>query len=313
MFHCDPDNLEDPRWQHAIPEPYEEQPEMTEEEFDEGDLEDVLKAIRHQNRFQTLEHLQPIRHNAHSVKAEEAKCLGRDSYMCVATGNPSSSVFWFIPFTWNDTANHMNATGELRRGALHLAGVSLMDGPSPPCNARALGGSHKVWNMVCVDKNLYQYLKDGLCAFKYVASRPPHGGEVGIHLEFHWMPVLQPRYGRKMNIGRCGASNDFRQLLVEIEQFQKDPHRLQVSDQYGKVVDKDGEPLQSGKPIFIEVPEVDAEQFVTGVKVHWACALFAALCGAAGKAWLLSGERAEDESSHERRDETEEADEEEEE
>lgn len=291
MLHLDPDNLEDPRWQHAIPEPLE--PGMSDEEFEECDHEAFCKAIVHRYRFSTLEHLQPVRRSRSTVKAEEARCRSRDEGTCVVTGKPLPQIFSFIPFTWNDTVEHMNHTGDTRRGIFDL-GVRLLDGPNPPCNARALGGSHKAWSMLCIGKDLCRYLKNGLCAFKWLTNNPAPDDpdDIEITLQFHWMPILELRYGRKMDINRRGARNDYRKLVEDIKSFDQGP---QVTHKYGTVMDGYGKPLRSGHLIHITMPKQDAEQCRDAVKVHWACVVYAALCGAAGRPWLLSDE-AQDQS-----------------
>ncbi|CAG7566425.1 unnamed protein product [Fusarium equiseti] len=293
MLHVDPNNLEDARWQNAIPELMEEQPEFGEELYYEGGLEAMDKAWKYRSRFQTAEYLQPVRRSRSTVKAEEAKCQSRDKGRCVVTGKPLPQVFWFIPFTWNDTVDHMNATGQDFCGCLHLAGVNLMDGLTPPCSVRKLGGSHKAWNMLCVDLDLQRYLKDGLCAFKWLTNDPTPNGEVRVTLQFHWMPILERRCGLKMNIDRRGKRNDLRKLVEDIRNFNQGPH---VTHKYGTVMDKYGKPLRSGYLIYITMPKQDAEQCRDAVKVHWACVVYTALCGAAGKPWLLAAE-AEDQST----------------
>ncbi|KAI1073150.1 hypothetical protein LB507_009131 [Fusarium sp. FIESC RH6] len=290
MLHLDPDNLEDPRWQHAIFVPLEEQPELNDEMYAKGDPHAINKAIAYRNRFKTMEHLQPIRRS--TVKSEEAKCRSRDNGRCPLTDKPSSLIFWFMPFTWNDTVEHMNALGELCCGSFDLAGVSLFEGLTPPCNVSALGGSHKVWNMLLVDKDLHPYLKLGLCAFKHFASKALNGGEVKVTLQFQWMPILRLRYGRTMSLDTSKPNDDFEKLVRDILHFRQGP---QVTEEYGKVMDKDGNPIESGRLVHITMSEEDAKQFVAAVKVHWACVLFTALCGGAGRAWLSSGEASKDE------------------
>ena len=295
MLHLNPYNLEDPRWQHAIPVPLEEQPELAElYDQDELDPEAINKAIVYRNRFKTSEFLRPVRRSRSTVKAEEARCWSRDKGICVVTGKPSPHTFYFIPFTWNDTVEHMNATGEISCGIFDL-GVSLFDGPTPPLNVSALGGSHKAWNMLSVDLALHRYLKYGLCAFKWLATDPAPNGEVRVTLQFHWMPLLELRWGKRMNINRRGARNDFRKLVEDIKNFDQGP---QVTHKYGTVMDKYGKPLRSGQLIYIAMSKQDAEQCRDAVKVHWACVVYTALCGAAGRPWLLAAE-VEDESREE--------------
>ncbi|KAH7198752.1 uncharacterized protein B0J16DRAFT_410226 [Fusarium flagelliforme] len=295
MLHLDPDNLEDPRWQHAIFVPLEEQPPL-----DGLYAQDVLdhdvinQSIIYRNRFKTLECLRPVRRSRSTVKAEEAKCWNRDKGTCVVTGKPLGHIFYFIPFTWNDTVEHMNATGEIVGGIFDL-GVDLFDGPTPPCNVSALGGSHKAWNMLSVDLVLRRYLKDGLCAFQWLTTDPAPNGEVRVTLQFHWMPLLELRWGQRMNINRRGSRNDFRKLVEDIKNFDHGP---QITHKYGTVMDKQGKPLRSGQLIHIMMSKQDAEQCRDAVKVHWGCVVYTALCGAAGRPWLLAAE-VEDESREE--------------
>jgi hypothetical protein len=45
---------------------------------------------------------------------EEAECLERDGKGCVVLGTENPMVSHIIPYTWNDTKEHNNATGGIK-------------------------------------------------------------------------------------------------------------------------------------------------------------------------------------------------------
>ena len=138
---------------------------------------------------------------------EIAKCRKRDKDVYAVTGNRHPVVFWFVSRTWNDTKDHNDAMGNLEGSSLDVANVEIRD---DILSATELGKTHKAWNMMLVDPNLYACLVQGLCAFKFEAieeiQKPTlhdndrdndHRGEnVHVVLRFYWMPELTPRFNQ---------------------------------------------------------------------------------------------------------------------
>ena len=289
MLHLDPDNLKDPKWQHAVYKLPCPQPDSLDIPWE--DWQTHCKARKYHIRFRAKSDLPPVLRNT----AEEAKCLDRDGHKCVATGKSSPRVFYFIPFTWNDTFEHMNATGSVRGGAI-LADTDLLSGPDPAVSVTKLGATHVAWNMLSIDSVLYSYLKDGLCAFRYAKGQEQLLGEgrVQVTLNLYWMPMLKGRFGLLMDLDK-----DWPTLCGELARFE---NCSQESFEYGKLRTEAKAPVLSGHAVKITLPEDDVTQFKNAVNVHWASIVFTAVCGAAGRPWLLSGDDPEDESMMKRQD-----------
>lgn len=279
MLHLDPNNLKDPKWQHTILKPLDEQPELKDIPYE--DVKAWDKAMEYHSRFEADPDCRPVPRNT----AVEAECLTRDENVCVVTGKASPRVFYFIPFTWNDTVEHMNATGSVHDGSI-LTNTSLTTWPDPPVSVQKLGATHKLWNMLSIDPVLYNYFKDGLCAFKYLSLVEVGNNAVQVNLEFHWMPRLKPRFGQTMDL-----ELDWKTVYGELDRLHDCP---QESQEYGKVQAKNRQPLQTGHVIARKLSRQDAGQFVDAVNVHWASVSFTAFCGGAGHPWLLSGKDPKD-------------------
>ncbi|KAJ4013775.1 hypothetical protein NW766_006014 [Fusarium irregulare] len=290
MLHLNPKNLTAPHWKHAVPVPLERQPEPENVPWDEG-VEAYEKAMAYHSRFQTGSDLQSV--PLYKQQMEEAKCRERDEDKCLVTGRPKPRVFWIIPSTWNNTVENMDATGNLHTGCRPLTGIDLLDGPNPPCSVNELGTTHYSWNMMCIDRALYNYLNDGWCAFKYLFHRDHDNDNFKVTLGFHWMPKLEPLFGQPIDI------NIFWTLFsAQMEKFDNCPPPPGL--EYGQVRDKSGELLKSGYRFDVLVPKQYVGQFQSGIDVHWACIRFTALCGAAGRPWLLSGMDPEDDTMQDR-------------
>lgn len=287
MLHFDPKNLTLPHWKHAVPVPLEYQPKV-EELPDDHDFEAFEKSLAYHTRFNTNPDLSPVLCDP----VEETKCNLRDKGMCVVTGKPTDRTFWIIPLTWNDTVEHNDATGALHMGCTVLTGINLAEKPYPACNAHTLGATHKAWNMLSIDEIVYRYMKDGFCALEYQEGEDEEheNGSVTLTLKFKWMPKLRGRFGLVIDVHR-ELPNDWTTMYKELESFQNCP---QPSNRHGKVLTQEGKPLRSGHIINITMSGRDARQFRSAIKVHWGCVKFTALCGAAGRPWLLSGKHPED-------------------
>ncbi|KAJ4129889.1 hypothetical protein NW768_006859 [Fusarium equiseti] len=292
MLHLDPKNLVLPVWSHAVPVPLEPQPSPEDVPWDNG-VEAYEKAVAYQARFKTKSDLQSV--PLDKQRMEEAECRKRDENKCVVTGRLNPRIFWIIPSTWNNTVENMNATGNLHSGCLALTGIDLLDGPNPPCSALELGTTHKSWNMLCIDPVLYNYLIDGWCAFKYLFHEEDinNSNNVKVTLEFHWMPKLEALFGEPVVINEIWTL-----FSQQMGRFGNCPPPSDL--EHGKVRDKSGELLKSGYRFDVLVPKQHVAGFQLGIEVLWTCARFTALCGAAGRPWLLPGMDPEDESMRER-------------
>jgi len=288
MLHIHPKNLTLSHWKHAVPVPLERQPKV-EDLPEDYDLEAFEKSLAYHTRFNTNPNLPP----ALCDPMEKVKCQRRDKGMCVVTGKPTDQIFWIIPFTWNDTVEHNDATGALHVGGTVLTGVNLAEEPNPACIAQTLGATHRAWNMLAIDKTVYRYLRDGYCALEYQEGKDEESDndEVKVTLKFHWMPKLSARFGLPMNIHQQ-PGNDWYMMRDQLKAFQDCPPHTH----HGKVVTQKGEVLQSGHIVNITMPKRDAPHFKKAIKVHWGCIKFTALCGAVGRPWLLSGKFPEEES-----------------
>ncbi|KAI1073010.1 hypothetical protein LB507_009128, partial [Fusarium sp. FIESC RH6] len=288
MLHLDLKNLTSPHWKHAVPMPLEPQPEV-EELPDDHDHEHWKRSRAYHTRFNTNPDLTPVLCDP----VEEATCNLRDQGKCVVTGKPSTRTFWILPFTWNDTVEHNDATGRLHIGCTVLTGINLAEKPYPTCNAHILGATHKAWNMLSIDETVYRYMKDGFCALEYQEDDDEEyeNGNTKLTLKFNWMPKLRARFGLAMDI-HSELPNDWTMMYKDLDAFENCP---QPTDRHGEVLTQEGKPLRSGHIINITMPERDARRFRSAIKVHWGCIKFTALCGAAGRPWLLSG-KPEDKS-----------------
>jgi hypothetical protein len=271
MFHLNPENLDHPVWAHSLPS---DDPDKIETPAQRAQF--LLFPLFKTNRLLPDRILDT---------KEETKCRTRDENVCVVTGKsgPEPELFWLIPSTWNDTVAHNDATGRVSLAGTALVPAELLHLKHPVCNTHRLGGTHEAWNMLCVDPELHKYLKDGRGAFKYVDSENLPGGSVKVTLEFYWMPQLRGRFGQVI-----GTESGWQDLIDELQTVQVKGYPPPASD-YNELFTKSGTPLRSGHPIHITMSTQDAKRFKSVVGIHWACVLFTALCGAAGRPELLSG------------------------
>ncbi|RGP71341.1 hypothetical protein FSPOR_3462 [Fusarium sporotrichioides] len=164
MLHLNPSNFVDRAWAPALPETLDLRPDNDDENNDD-DVDAFLRAYDYDYFFRTDTDLQDYPQDID----EEAKCRKRDGDVCVVTGKANPKIFWFFPSTLNDTVRNNDMTGNLAGTGGTITGVLLttIRRPNPFCSRRKLGGSHKAWNMLCIDPALYKPLTSGLCAFKH--------------------------------------------------------------------------------------------------------------------------------------------------
>uniref|UniRef100_A0A4E9EIY9 HNH nuclease domain-containing protein n=1 Tax=Gibberella zeae TaxID=5518 RepID=A0A4E9EIY9_GIBZA len=253
MLLLNPNNSNDSAWAHAVPETLDLRPDHS------GDIDDdYLDALTDPDLRDYPEDID-----------EEDKCRKRDGDVCVVTGKANPKIFWFSPSTLNNTVRNNDMTGNLAGpgGMITGAPFLVIRMPNPFCNKRKLGGSHKAWNMLCVDPALYKPLTSGLCAFKHHEDMPRLKGRFGqtFDMETDWQPLMD----------ELQASQD--KSYPPPSSFEKQP------------ITTSGEPLRSGHVTYVTVPEQDVRHLKSAVKVHWACSMFTSLCGASGRPYLLSG------------------------
>ncbi|KAF5569293.1 hypothetical protein FPHYL_2108 [Fusarium phyllophilum] len=219
------------------------EPQPTYSDVDSGDMDVDFKKLlrRHVRTIPTLEdHLRD--------EAEAVKCRARDGNICVVTGKPNPKTYHILPFTCNDTVNHNNNTAYVRKGA----GILLLKDISAQApyvsNSRALGGSDKAWNQLCLDPEFYNWWAKGYCAFKFMGSQDIGEGMEMVTLQFRWMPQIKKRSG--------GSTL--------------------------RATTKTGAPLRSGHLIHICLPKDDVERLEVVINLQWCSILFMAFIGAAG-------------------------------
>ncbi|OBS28286.1 hypothetical protein FPOA_02227 [Fusarium poae] len=283
MLYLNPDNINGPAWAHSVPETLDIRPDST---ADEEGLAAFVRALDYDSQFRTDNDLEDYPLGVY----EEVKCRKRDEDVCVVTGNNNPKIFWFFPPTLNDTKIHNDMTGNLAGSGDFVTGVNLRADrePDPFCNMHQLGGSHKAWNMLCIDPALYNPLTSGLCAFKHFEDTTLENGNVEVTLQFHWMPRTKGRFGKAFDM-----ESDWQNLMDELQVSQDNNYPPPLSFQ-DEPITKSGEPLRSGHLIHVIVPEQDVQYLKSAVKVHWACSMFTSLCGASGRPYLLSGKEYDD-------------------
>ncbi|QPC76678.1 hypothetical protein HYE68_007430 [Fusarium pseudograminearum] len=287
MFHLDPNNLTEDAWSHAKPRLPHYQHPVNQELFD-MEPEVIKAAMYYDSCFKTDPELLPV----HPNKEQETLCLERDGRKCVLTGESNIRIFYFIPITWNDTVDHNNATGMLKQASADLADINLVNAPDKICSIRELGSSHKAWNMLCVEDHLYDHLVKGLCAFRFMGYERMRGGKALTKLVFYWMPRLPELSNfdldNETSFDMDSQHSRFTQEAVELIK-RLDEYYGQGCPAMFEETSEIGMRIRSGQEVDIEMSKEDAEKFESAVKVHWACVLFTALCGGAGRAWGLTG------------------------
>lgn len=222
-------------------------------------------------------------------REEEAKCLDRDGKVCVVLGTANPMVSHIIPYTWNDTKEHNNTTGDIKVRARGLFRANLSGAARYVCNPHELGGTDKVWNMMCLHPELHKLWAKGYCAFKYICTENSDENESKVTLQFRWMPQIKKRLGLEIDIHGTGPGSDWQQWIEELNVFHSrgspPPPPCQEALRH---LTESGDPLLSGHLIHIRMPTNDTKRFGEVIDIQWACILFTALVGATGNPELLS-------------------------
>ncbi|KAI1025147.1 hypothetical protein LB504_009841 [Fusarium proliferatum] len=222
-------------------------------------------------------------------REEEAKYLDRDGKTCVVLGTANPMVSHIIPYTWNDTKEHNNMTGDIKVRARGLFRANLSGAARYVCNPQQLGGTNKVWNMMCLHPELHKLWAKGYCAFKYIRTENSNENESKVTLQFRCMPQIKKRLGQEIDIHDTGPGSDWQQWIEELNVFhsQGSPPPTPCQEALRHLT-KSGDPLLSGHLIHINMPPDDTKGFAEVIDIQWACILFTALVGATGNPELLS-------------------------
>ncbi|CAG7561200.1 unnamed protein product [Fusarium equiseti] len=276
MHHLDPENLNREIWAHALYKPPVPQADMSAEDDRNADWATIAQSIYYDSRFETNEDL-PIISEA---KAEEiSKARSRDKGKCVLTQSPEVKYLWLFPFTWNNSPLHNDATGNLEGSSVDLADVDMLDGDL--LNANELGMTHKSWNIMCIDRVLCDFLQRGWGGFRFEeAGEPNDKGIVKVKLRFYWMPQMAGRFNRE-----AANNNELMDIVNEFNAFVRagcPPPPTYPKAEGIKIP-------ESGQLVVVERDAGDVEKFTSVVKIHWACVVYTALCGGAGRPQFLTG------------------------
>ncbi|KAJ4016300.1 hypothetical protein NW766_004492 [Fusarium irregulare] len=276
MHHLDPKNLDSATWAHALYKPPAPQPEMSAEDDRNADWPTIARSMYWDSRFDTDPDLPTI---AEAKPEEISKACSRDKGRCVVTLSPEVKYFWFFPFTWNNSPPNNNATGNLEGASVDLADVDMVDGGL--LIAREIGNTHKSWNIMCIDRVLYDFIVRGWGGFRFEeAGQPNDKGIVKVKLRFYWMPQMTGRFNRE-----CTIDKEMTDIANEFNAFVR--AGCPAPPTYPK-----GEGFnvpKSGQLVVVERDEGDVEGFMSVVKIHWACVVYTALCGGAGRPQFMTG------------------------
>ncbi|CAG7561203.1 unnamed protein product [Fusarium equiseti] len=272
MHHLLPHQPDDV-WKHALRRPPIYRPNLTLEDYQEADWETISQKIYYDQHFRTNPELKTLSLGQGEVR----KCMERDQFSCVVTHTKSDRLFPFIPIGWNNSVDNNNATGNLEEVCLAMADVNLM---KHILSVFELGRSHKAWNLICVNPDLYTCLISGFCGFKYHETIPIEGeggqtdGKVQVVLVFYWMPQ-----GIKARFNEEADAVDLEDIARAFNNFTQPPLSYP----------KQGPVPRSGDKVHLPMTREDAEKLMSAVKVHWACVLYLVLCGGTGQPQYLTG------------------------
>jgi hypothetical protein len=226
---------------------------------------------------------------------EEAKCLERDGNYCVVLGTVDPMVSHIIPYTWWDTKEHGNTTGDIKFRGPGLLSVNLLGGNCYVYNPHELRGTDKVWNMICLHPDLHKLWARGYCRFKYIFTETSNENESKVTLQFRWMPRTKKRLVQEIAISGTGHGSDSRQLIDELNLFHDQGNPPPVSCEGAlRHLTRSGKPLPSGYLIHINMQTDETKRFKEAIDIQWACILFAAFSGAAGNPELPSRQNPDD-------------------
>ncbi|RBR25376.1 uncharacterized protein FIESC28_01813 [Fusarium coffeatum] len=249
---------------------------MSDEDDRNADWPTIARSIYWDSRFGTDPDLPTI---AEAKPEEISKVCSRDKGRCMVTQSPEVKYFWFFPFTWNNSPPNNNATGNLEGASVDLADVDMLDGGL--LIAAEIGKTHKSWNIMCIDRVLYDFVVRGWGGFRFEeAGRPNDKGVVKVKLRFYWMPQMTGRFNRE-------STNDKEMMDIANEFNAFVRAGCPAPPTYPKGADF--KVPKSGQLFAVERDASDVERFTSVVKIHWACVVYTALCGGAGRPQFMTG------------------------
>ncbi|KAF5626028.1 hypothetical protein F52700_8743 [Fusarium sp. NRRL 52700] len=236
---------------------------------------------------------------------EKKKCNERDGYACVITKLADPDACHIFPFALNEKIETIGRTEKFFEATESLMSADFRTTYTPlMANARNLGGSDKVWNLICLNKTLHDWWGRGYWGFQFHGIEPVSDGDtkmVKVTLIFRWLPrFMVMRKKQPDDITLEGDNNSLDALNRELGLFHQDesyyPTEVPVKPGHVEFRLHTGETLKSGQEFhFIMGVEV-APRFEDMVKLQWASLRLFVMKGG-GDVDSLSGEDDSDDGA----------------
>ncbi|KAF5562561.1 hypothetical protein FNAPI_3135 [Fusarium napiforme] len=196
---------------------------------------------------------------------QKRKCRERDGYACVITGMADPEVCHIFPFALNETVDNATKTKKFFGATEGLVSADFRRTYTPlMADARNLGGSDKVWNLICLNKTLHDWWGRAYWGFQY------HGIDA----------VSEPGDGNKSKVREpdgvtlAGDNNSLDALNGEVHRFSQDEsyYPTETPRKPGHVEFRlhTGETLKSGQEFHFIMDTEDAPGFKHMVDLQWA-------------------------------------------
>ncbi|CAG9992639.1 unnamed protein product [Clonostachys byssicola] len=213
---------------------------------------------------------------------ERKKALDYDEGRCRISGSTRPGVAHIIPFSFSNSTINMERT-QMFRESFNLFNASTT--AASYIAGGQLGLTDKLFNLVCLDRNLQSNWDKGYLGIKYLAMAViPGQGNTEITLQAVWMPMVKA----------AGFSyNDLIDLDDERDKYSGFAYTIQ--SQAGtapghKVFRDSGWPIVSGDKFTIRRPTDYAEGSVEMIKLRWHLGQLAAISGAVGDSDFIFGQ-----------------------
>ncbi|KPM46476.1 hypothetical protein AK830_g233 [Neonectria ditissima] len=217
------------------------------------------------------------------VNHEKTKCRGRDRHFCVIMGTRNPDACHIVPFKWNDTQAAICITRTVRSACGLLMGNKwLEDNVRLLCNRAEPGSSDKVWNMLCLNRQLHAWWPKCYFAFKCLGAIPipddnnPYRmtDNVSVRLQFYWLPHYHGRKNTSMNI------DNWRTWVDDVVAFQRNGYSPLGSDVAASKAATNF-PIISGHIISVVMNKSDGDRFKAMMDLQWALTVIGAMSGGA--------------------------------
>lgn len=218
---------------------------------------------------QLVPHKRPYKRPEHP---EERKCTERDGNTCILMGTSKPWVGHIVPYAWNDTPANIQKTEKVFQHIQAFFGKhSLLRYRLYLLNPRQLGGSDKVWNMLCLNLSSSCFWRSARLAFKCLGIRPTTQGESVAILQLHWMPWRYMEPTEEMSLQ--GEDNDFDKMVECAKSFHsdEDSHLIHELPELS---------IPPGHLIHVRMPNSEAVRFKAMIDLQWAMIVVAAFSGA---------------------------------